>query len=474
MADNWRERVTNPWSASKGPAPSPETEAKKVASNGKSAAKKKEPNDEIKAPKNFRGLGNIWFDASSNIVWRENEKNEWINYNEAQFKRLLKFNGYDQKTPRTQTISPLDSMMLSIQEHRRLDFCGAIAGYQPGLAKICGSRVLITKGPNLIKPKKGSWETIKTVFQELLLEQRKYLYAWIKSAFESLNAGFPWRPGQLLVFAGPHDCGKSLGQNLITEILGGRVCKPYDYLIGESNFNASFFACEHWEIEDEASSTDIRTRRHFGAMLKNALVNQVQHFRAMYRDGISATPFLRMTMSVNDNPESLMVLPPIEDDIKDKIILLQATKVTIPGSDKDPERRNKFWKRLIREIPAFLYEMEEWQIPDDIRSTRFGVQAWHNPALVKEVDQLSPEWQLLNLIDTVAFFPLGAENFWGTALEVERALREADKSGEVSRLLKFSSACGVYLSRLAKKCKERVELDGAEGNTNRYIIKKKK
>jgi hypothetical protein len=106
-------------------------------------------------------------------------------------------------------------------------------------------------------------------------DQRQYVYAWVKIAYEALRKGL-WRGGPAMALAGPRGCGKSLLQNLFTEILGGRSAKPYRYMSGGTQFNADLFGPEHLMIEDEHSSTDIRSRRAFGSNIKQFTSNHTQ------------------------------------------------------------------------------------------------------------------------------------------------------------------------------------------------------
>src|SRR5204862_7823749 len=100
---------------------------------------------------------------------------------------------------------------------------------------------------------------LETLLYDSHYDQLSYGFAWLKVAYEALRAGV-WRPGPALALAGPRNCGKSLLQQLITLILGGRSAKPYRYMRGGTEFNADLFGAEHLCIEDEHCSTDIRSR----------------------------------------------------------------------------------------------------------------------------------------------------------------------------------------------------------------------
>ena len=105
------------------------------------------------------------------------------------------------------------------------------------------------------------------------------------------------------------------------------------------------FRAEHLVVEDNAASTDIRTRRNFGAFLKTITVNDDQPCFGKGREAVNLTPFWRLSISVNDEPENLMVLPPIDESIEDKLILLKAYSTPMPMPTETLEERHRFWKR---------------------------------------------------------------------------------------------------------------------------------
>jgi hypothetical protein len=80
-----------------------------------------------------------------------------------------------------------------------------------------------------------------------------------------------------------------------------------------TQFNSELFAAEHLMIEDEIASTDIRNRRSFGARIKDFTVNDLQSYHAKRVDALSIEPFWRVSITVNDEPEDLLILPPIDE-----------------------------------------------------------------------------------------------------------------------------------------------------------------
>ena len=407
---------------------------------------------------------NCYFDAGRKEYWTSNNRGGWISLNETQFKRILKQRGISPKVPEGIHVSPLDEQLIGLQQTCDVHYAGALAGHRAGVYDMGERRILVTESPRIIAPTFGEWPTLRAVIDGLLhdsqIDQRPYLFGWLKVSFETLAAG-ERRPGQALVLAGVHGCGKSLLQNLITRIFGGRSARPYQFMSGLTPFNSDLFEAEHLMIEDEQASTDIRARRNFGAQLKNFTVVDWQRCHAKNRVAISLAPFWRLSVTVNDEPENLMVLPPIDDSIEDKLIILRASKFAMPMPTVTLEQRKAFEQTLIGELPAFLHYLTQWEIPVALSSERFGIAHFHHPEILQAIDNLAPEFRLLRLINDELFQTDAAGVWEGTAEQLERRLCADDSKcrNEARKLFTFNTACGVYLGRLLKKEPKRFDYD---------------
>lgn len=415
-----------------------------------------------------RGTSTAYYDPVRKSYWRENAQGIWVEVNENSLKRFLKEEGLNSKCEKGAYVSEIDARLNSIQHELCVTYPGPLAGYRAGVYEICGNLVLVTSSPKLIEPKPGPWPNLGKVMENLFVDgerdQRAYVLGWLKVAYEALRAQRR-RPGQALVLAGEKDCGKSLLQNLFTPILGGRAAKPYRYMSGNTDFNSELIGAEHLMIEDEVASTDIRARRHFGARIKDFTVNEVQSCHPKNRPAMSLTPFWRVSMSVNCEPENLMILPPLDESLSDKIILLKVQKHDMPMPTGTDEERKLFWNALISELPGFLSDLCRWDIPKELRSERFGVTHFHHPELLESIEGLAPETRLLSLIDDVVFggsnevIKVVPPSRWsGTAEQLQNLLMESSMRDQArALLLDWPFATGTYLGRLAKKRPERVQ-----------------
>jgi hypothetical protein len=282
-------------------------------------------------------------------------------------------------------------------------------------------------------------------------DQEVFLFGWLKVGFEALCARKP-RAGQALALAGPRDCGKSLLQNLFTDIFGSRSAKPHRYMSGATPFNGDLFCCEHLIVEDEEASTDIRARRNFGTKIKEIAANVTNSCHAKHRQAITLPTFWRVSISVNDEPENLMILPPIDESLTDKLIILKAVRHPMPMSSVSDEDREIFMVALRAELPYFVDFLTRWKIPNHLISQRYGITHFQHPDILEALGTFAPETKLLELIDDQLFSSVAPGSWEGSASELERELKgESSRvAHEARQLFSFPTACGTYLGRLAK------------------------
>lgn len=414
------------------------------------------------------------YDTGSRTYWTMDANGVWICINESSLKLHLQVHKFSPIPGKNQLVSPLEREIVRIQMEENISFAGALAGYQKGIHEVCGNRILVTSSHQLIPPAPGEFPLLNHIlegmFYDPIHDQRPYIFGWLKTSIESLRAS-TLRPAQVLAIAGPADSFKSSLQNLITLMLGGRVAKPYRYMSGSTTFNKDLFAAEHLMIEDEVALNTIKNRLHFAARIKDFTVNETQSCHGKGREALTLRPFWRVTISLNDQPEALLILPPIDEGLADKIILLKAKPFDLPSSTSNLADRTVFWNALVSELPAFLLFLQEWKIPPELVSNRFGVTHYHHPDLLRAIDVLAPEMELLNMIDGILFAPgaMRSSEWRGSAADLQRALVDSSMRHEATRLFHWSSACGTYLGRLASKMPHRVQ-ENRTSEARRWLI----
>ena len=386
--------------------------------------------------------------------WITSSEDDWLPVNSETVKQFLNVEkGVPVRPPEGGGLNPMKAAMNTIVRYANVGYATQLAGYPKGIYSFDGKRVLVTSSPTIIEPKKGSWGTIKNLlFQMFGAEQLEFLFGWLRIAYTTLISG-AFTPGQIPVFAGPRDCGKTLIQNLIiTPLLGGRDAKPYQYMTGMTSFNADLFKAEHLIISDENPSTEMRDRRAFGAAIKNLTVEPKQRLHAKGRDALILAPFWRVTISVNDEPENLMILPPLDDSILDKLMLFHVSRPTCLPKDAEGDRQ-KFGKAIKSELPAFVHFLvKEHQIRPELKKGRFGIREYHNENLVLGVEALSAEAALMDMVHQEVFKGDFKDEWTGTAADLMAVLKSRDSSVkmEAEKYIPSSRKAGRLLSNLEK------------------------
>jgi len=389
------------------------------------------------------------------------------------------------------TLRQIDWPFYQAMNHRMVDYAGSLAGHRIGMYRDgSGKGYLATdeaQGVYADMPKKVTEPLFFSSFIEELLPdgQAKLFCHWLALGLNSMRKG-DFRPGQLVVLCGPSTCGKSFLQQMITQILGGRSANPFRYMMEKTQFNGDLVGSEHWQIEDPASTTDLRTRREFGCKLKEATVNKDVPIHQKGKQQSSLVPiFRRVTLSVNDEPENLSVVPPMDGSIKDKVFLFRCYVVSkafepfvlsnegtelLSGFKNTGEyNRQAAWSAFMGEldtIRAWLLKVF-LKVPETLREgadgRRYGLNSWHHPELMEILSSMAPEVRLLSLIDEVCF-DKDKTPWIGRSTELERQLKKSDFGFEAEKVLRFIGSCGAYLAKLSKTHPKRVAKRMKDGN----------
>ena len=194
----------------------------------------------------------IYYDAGR--FWVKTRTGSYVIMNETSVRRELRSMGIDTHPRRGGGLSDVEAALQFIQHEKQVDYVGPLAGQRRGLHTEAGRRLLVTEECNLPTPKSGGqYPTIKALVEEMLdsdgIKQSTYFLGWLKRSFMSLESG-ELNPGQVIVFAGPRDSGKTLLQSIVCTILGGAApANPYPFMTSKTPFNSDLFRAENLMFE---------------------------------------------------------------------------------------------------------------------------------------------------------------------------------------------------------------------------------
>lgn len=398
----------------------------------------------------------------------------WMPVSEHSLLLHLAKNNFSRRPAKGEELSVAERVALRIQLERNVVYCGPLAGYDAGMVHQFGNKVLVTQSPRYIKAERRPWPTLEKIFNGMFntgdLNQAQFFHLWLKVADQSFISK-KFVPGPLFAMAGAGNTYKTLTSDLVIELLGGRSATPHRYMMERTDFNPELLGSEVLVLDDQYASKDLRQRRVVGALIKNMLYGSFQSCHGKNKTAISLKPFWRMIFIVNDETENLMVLPPIDESLEDKIMLLKVNGFYcgIPsGSDNE---RAAFWSLLRNELPGYLWWLRNeftynGTYPVDKRS---GVVPFKHPELLKQISEIGPEERLKALIEAVMFSGPATKEVVISAEEVMRDLTQSDFKFEATKLLSWPNATGSYLGRLAKRYPKRF-FRSRDGNDRNWTI----
>lgn len=425
-----------------------------------------------------RGLPPVYFDADASRYIRQADDGQWITENETQCKATLAVKFHVSRKAEVGQVSDADRLCVTIRSRHNVSYAGPLAGWRGGIYEEGGRRMIVTDSPPTLDADKAFGQEVRPpkllagIFRTLFggdRRQAQTFLSWLAVARRCLDAQ-TFRPGQVLVLCGAANCGKSLLQHIITQVVGGRAANPFQYMSGDTTFNADLVGAEHLMMEDVRSTSDIRSRREFGSQIKTITACDAQRVHAKGRDALTLRPFWRASLSINDEPENLAVLPPLDDSILDKLILLKCQPAVIPMPTGTTEERAALWAALMAEMRGLVEFLRSWQIPEEIVASRYGVSPYCHQHYKEALDDMNPETLLMQLIER-HMASMNMDEWLATATDVRASLIEDHATCYDARsLLQGPKSCGTYLGRLARRFPDRVRRPSRDTSDRSWII----
>lgn len=419
-----------------------------------------------------------WYSSGPTTFWVENADGDWVELGQTGFKEFLlgnRFRPLRGFKMEGEAQSPLDAEIVETMVNHRLDYVGPLAGWRKGFQQIDRTKVLVSVDPRLMAPAEGTWQLLFDFLSGLLGHDARqletFLY-WLKHGLEAIYEGRP-RNGMALVLAGEAGCGKTLLKEFIRIMFGGGEVYPYSFMIGRDMFNSELVECPLWVVDDEAADTSLASRLKFGAEVKKVVAASAMKCRGIHRDGITLNSMKRLVVCVNNEPDNLLVLPPINDDIADKMLICKCVApAPWPMPMSTEEEKDAFFQSIVGELPAFIHHLLQIEIPGEYRG-RFGVRHYHHPEVVESLLAISPEMQMAEQIERELFkSPMDGVTWKGSPSDLYRRMVGQDSALTLREKDKFPQAAwlGRRLAKLSARFPGRYELQRGHAS-NAWIIR---
>lgn len=201
-------------------------------------------------------------------------------------------------------------------------------------------------------------------------EQLRYFLSWASRFYQSAVDGDP-ATGQALFIVGEPDSGKTLLNTLLLSRLFGGHRRAANFLLARDNWNGDLFEAGLWSLDDEVGEAD---RSQFSARLKEFVANYDFRYSEKFRKGGKIIWKGRLVSTLNDDPISLQILPDLDMNLLDKIMIFKVTKV------KDVEFTKEQIAELEAGLPFLARYLYHYEIPEDLAvNPRFGVRSFIHP-----------------------------------------------------------------------------------------------
>jgi len=355
---------------------------------------------------------------SGGRYWHQNDAGRWVHKNVQQFTRWLQIQGLRKNTEKDdgRILSEIDELLTVLETDRLLDYAGGLAGWKSGVIEHNKHKILVTQDPELLEieehksdPEAALWDFdahgwpvlgqfLDGLFNgveregasEENIDQLPRFICWLWHFLGSVYA-CKYSTGMALAMAGEPECGKTLLAQIIQRLSGGIVARPYRYMVGQDNFNEEWLGAPLLLVDDENSNTHITERLKFASELKQIVATRGTRIRGLHQKAMLLHPIQRLMICVNLEPERIQVLPPIDTDIQDKLLVLKGYSRPMPMPTRTPDEQEAFWSTLEHEMPRFLYWLLHVYDPDPNDLGRFGPRAWQHPSILEELSKLNPE-----------------------------------------------------------------------------------
>lgn len=374
-----------------------------------------------------------------------------------------------------------------------------LAGYPTGVTTLHdGMIVLVPRGMEVLKPVKGDPTPLLSFisnlmggdgppFQVLLSWLRRLvLDAQICAEVGPVKANV--RQSQMMIMIGEPNCGKTFLFSLLGNIVGNKKANPYPYFAGDTAFNAELAEAVILMIDDQAESVQPRHRQRLTQRIKEYLVADVQRAHPKGQQAFHVNTFQRIVMLANE--DSLGSMPRLDPSFMDKVILLKAHRSELVSRKRSDDERTSWRETLVASLPAFVhYLINEFEIPEELKDSRYGIKAYHDKALLGEINGIDDHGELLralcSLYKTTTLDDKGGKitteedpsnpktyrAVWeGSSRQFQGIVNHLPVEEGWRNLFKHTNSAGMLLANLAREFPAQVTAAGTVNGYKRWRI----
>ena len=422
-----------------------------------------------------KNFDDIYWDGKS--FFMKTKEGYWRPEGAAMVTSELKVRGFAESKPQGAAFSPMDKAKVTIRKERSVD--GAAPRlYHKGDTYLENGQVYLNTARVTLYPAAetaGGWgeyfpryaAVLDNVFSDL--GERAVFLAWFKRFYESAEAG-DLALGQVMALVGPVHCFKSfIIEKLIAAAMGGSS-DASDMASGEnSSFTSDVFHTPLAVIDDSRGATSEAMRSKYTATIKKLAATGRQPFHEKFQSKVMVQWKGRVVLGLNDDPNSMRVIPDLDKSNEDKIIAILMKQW--PGQ-LPPEAFNTI---VEDELGHFLAWIKAWDIPSILLDTsnRYGIKSYISPIVRGEAMANSNDGRIRNLLEDW-WTLLGSHEqrvpWVGTAQNLMRQFEDNYKGQSIKDIT--TRTLGLALTRLSAIKDSGVHIAQAPTAGRRNVAKK--
>lgn len=360
------------------------------------------------------------------------------------FNRALRRVGFATKEQQTQAMDAIDRM-------RTVRAVVSVYGSEVGRVVDIPNfgRVITSSSSKLLEPsaEKDPDNVLRLLTTSFGDKQLPYFLSWLKVYYEGLREVIRANgdmsvgsQGHALYLLGSPGGGKTVITKLLTKIVGGAELAER-YLTGQDKFNSELAGAPLWILDDVMPPRDGKLVNS----IKEAVAAGQVSVRGMNKDAYRFPWRGRVVVCANDDPDTFEAHFPKSflPIIRDKV---HVHKIAPPPADIGEIVNGALDEENIRK---FLNWLEDYEIPEALRSPRFGVKEYIHTDMLADAEASSYEAEVIQTLN------IWVENGLNMSKGSPRLVTARDIFDEVLSLGKstgFKSAhnFSIMLAKVAK------------------------
>lgn len=319
----------------------------------------------------------------------------------------LRQRGFKNTTKKGENISEVDNAILVISNQNRInEIAPVVFRRNERVVEFNGLRILNSSNIKPIPPSGNGdvagWEWLNLFFDQFFVDSQPtrtkyYFFAWFKRFYHAVMNNREDQ-GQACILVGPAKRGKTLLSNKIISAAVGGYADASDYLSGGTKFNKDLGRAACWVIDDTVSAASFQDQRKATELIKRGVANPRIEFMAKYADAVTLPWSGRIVVSLNDDANSMSVIPTLDSSNRDKLMAFKICDKEFRFPSKD-----KLTNIISNELPNFLAWLEAWDPPVEvIDDDRFGVKSFIDKTIAYAAYDNSSRSQVAELVDFFA------------------------------------------------------------------------